>query len=164
MSSDTSQRLVDAVAAASLGGPIAIVAAESVTSGSVAHHLAQGERASEWFVGSFVTYRTSMKRTVLGVTAPGVISAQCAREMAVGALDAAGADVAVSITGVGGPEPEEGRPPGTVFICTATATDVEVFEHSFDGEPWQIVTAATDAALAHLLDHVRRFAAAPTTP
>ena len=57
-----------------------------------------------------------MKRRVLGVTAPKVVSRRAAEEMASGVRAALGADIAVAVTGVGGPDEQDGEPPGTVWI------------------------------------------------
>lgn len=72
--------------------------------------------------------------------------------MAEGALRLTGADLVVSITGVGGPDPEEGKPPGTVIICAGSRDDLQVFDHAFDGEPEDVVRLATEQALRHLKD------------
>jgi PncC family amidohydrolase len=132
------------------GGTVA--AAESLTAGMVATALAAAPDASDWFSGSIVAYRTATKRRVLGVDAASIISHQCAREMAEGALASTGADLVVAITGVGGPDPEEGRPPGTVIICAGSGEDLRTFEHALDGPPEQIVELATAHALRHLKD------------
>lgn len=79
-----------------------------------------------------------------------MITRECAREMATGVQRVTGADVAVAVTGVGGPDPEEGRPAGTVFIAVAVGDDVAVHEHAFTGDPEKIVAASTRAALEHL--------------
>src|SRR5215218_5482372 len=99
-----------AVAAAVKDAGLHVVAAESVTAGGIATALASAGEASEWFCGSIVAYETAVKRRVLGVTAVRIISAECATQLAEGALRVSGADLAVAVTGVGGPDPEEGRP------------------------------------------------------
>ena len=129
-----------------------MVAAESVTAGGVATALAAAGEASEWFSGSIVAYRTATKRELLGVESDAVISHRCAREMAEGALRLTGADLVVSVTGVGGPDSEEGEPPGTVIICAGQRDDLRVFDHSFTGPPEQVVRQATLQALRHLKD------------
>lgn len=126
--------------------------AESVTAGKVATALAAADDASEWFGASIVAYGTEQKRRILGVTSEKVISHECAREMAEGALRATVADLVVSITGVGGPEEEEGQPPGTVIICAGVRDSLQVFDHSFEGSPEEVVEQATLTALRHLRD------------
>lgn len=129
-----------------------VVAAESVTAGAIGQALAAAPDASRWFAGSIVAYRTDAKRALLGVTSPLVVTSDCAEQMARGALAATGADVVVSTTGVGGPDPEEGQPAGTVFICVGTPGDFRVFETHLEGGPPEIVQAAALRALGHLAD------------
>ncbi len=146
------QDVGEQIAALARDHNITIAAAESVTAGKVATALAAAGDASEWFGASIVAYGTEQKRRILGVTSDTVISHQCALEMAEGALRIAGADLVVSITGVGGPDDEEGRPPGTVIICAGTLDDLECFDHAFDGPPEDVVAQATMQALRHLRD------------
>jgi PncC family amidohydrolase len=99
-----------------------VALAESLTGGGLAKRLTSAPGASEYFLGSAVCYSSEAKHEVLGVSTatiagPGVVSEECAREMAAGARRIFGADVAVSVTGVAGPEPHGGQPPGTVWIA-----------------------------------------------
>ena len=146
----TQTALVTAVSDAAQLRRVTIAAAESVTAGHIASALAIGENASEWFMGSVVAYRTTTKQRLLRVTEERVITAECAAQMLLGVLDATRADVGVSTTGAGGPDPEEDQPPGTVFICAGTRDRHTVFEHHFDGPPAEVVSSATSAALEHL--------------
>jgi nicotinamide-nucleotide amidase len=143
------------IAVAVRGRGHSIAAAESISAGKVATALAAAPDASEWFGASIVAYGTPMKREILGVKAGAVISHECAREMAEGALRLTGADLVVAVTGVGGPDPEEGRPPGTVIICAGTRDGLRVFDHAFDGPPEDVVQLATVQALLHLRDAAR---------
>jgi PncC family amidohydrolase len=144
------QSAAGAVAAAAHGRGRTVAAAESVTAGLIATSLAAAPDASEWFVGSVVAYRTATKREVLGVRAERVISAECAREMTTGVLQLTGADLAVAVTGVGGPDPEEDQPAGTVIICVGTRRKQRLFEHLFEGAPEEIVELSALHALQHL--------------
>ncbi len=72
--------------------------------------------------------------------------------MAEGALRLTGADLVVSITGVGGPDPEEDHPAGTVIVCAGSHDALQTFEHAFDGPPEEVVRLATLQALRHLCD------------
>lgn len=148
---DELQSIAASVSAAAHGRGHTVAAAESVTGGSIAVALAAAPDASQWFCGSIVTYRTSMKQDVLGVTSDKVISHDCARQMAEGALQLTGADLVVSVTGVGGPDPEEGQPPGTVIICAGSTQRLRLFDHAFDGPPEEVVRLATLHALRHLV-------------
>jgi PncC family amidohydrolase len=144
-----------AVARSAITRGVTIAAAESVTAGKIATALAAARDASEWFRGSVVAYQTTMKRNVLGVTSELVITPACARQMADGAIRATGAGVAVAVTGVGGPDPEEDQPAGTVFICVRDADGYRDHEYHFDGDPADVVAQATEQALRHLADALR---------
>ncbi len=96
-----------------------LAVAESVTGGLVASRICSVPGASDVFRGGVVSYATDVKRSVLGVQAPEVVSAECAREMADGVRRVLGADVGISTTGVAGPDPLEGHPVGTVWMGLA---------------------------------------------
>jgi nicotinamide-nucleotide amidase len=93
--------------------------AESLTGGFIGARLANVPGASRTFRGSIASYATEVKRSVLGVTAARVVSEESAKQMAVGAQRVLDADVAVSVTGVAGPEEMEGQPVGTVWYGLA---------------------------------------------
>jgi nicotinamide-nucleotide amidase len=93
--------------------------AESLTGGLVGSRISDAPGSSEIFKGSIVSYATEVKRSVLGVTAEQVVSAECAIQMAEGARRVLGADVGLAVTGVAGPTEQEGQPVGTVFFGIA---------------------------------------------
>ncbi len=93
--------------------------AESLTGGLIGARLANIPGASETFRGSIAAYATEVKRSVLGVTAGSVISAECVSQMAEGAQRVLGCDVAVAVTGVAGPDEQDGQPVGTVWFGVA---------------------------------------------
>jgi nicotinamide-nucleotide amidase len=104
---------------------LTIVTAESCTAGKLSALLSEASGAAEHLHGSFVTYTKANKVKALGVD-PGLLKAKGAvcREVAVamaeGALHRSPADVAVAITGVAGPDPDEdGNPVGVVCIAAA---------------------------------------------
>ena len=96
--------------------------AESCTGGQIAQRMTALAGASQVYRGGVVSYWTDMKADVLGVSREildqyGAVSEQTARAMAQGARRITGADVAVSVTGVAGPDPDErGNGVGLVFI------------------------------------------------
>ena len=90
--------------------------AESLTGGLIGSRLANVPGASRTFRGTIGSYATDVKRSVLGVTAEHVVSAECAREMAEAARDVLGADVGIAVTGVAGPEEQDHQPVGTVWF------------------------------------------------
>jgi nicotinamide-nucleotide amidase len=75
--------------------------------------------SSGWFRGCIVAYDSAVKHTLLGVTPGPVVSAQAAEQMALGARSALGSDIGLGITGVAGPDGQDGQGPGTVFIGVA---------------------------------------------
>ena len=93
--------------------------AESLTGGLIGSRISEAPGSSEIFKGSIVSYATEVKRSVLGVTAEHVVSAECATQMAEGARRVLGADVGLAVTGVAGPTEQEGQPVGTVFFGVA---------------------------------------------
>ena len=107
-----------------------VACAESLTGGSLGVRLSAAPGSSDFFRGSAVCYTAEAKQAVLGVSretleGPGVVSEECAVEMARGARRLYEADVAVALTGVAGPDAHGGKPPGT--ICVGLAADgVEV--------------------------------------
>ena len=110
-----------------------VVASESLTSGTVATRLGAGPNAADWFAGGIVAYQEPVKFDVLGVDEGPVVTEDCARQMATGARRLLQADVAVSCTGVGGPDPSEGKPAGTVILAVASGDDVVIRELALDG-------------------------------
>ena len=93
--------------------------AESLTGGLIASRLVDVEGASRWFRGGIVAYDSAVKHAVLGVPAGPVVTEAAAAAMAEGARRVLGADVGLGITGVAGPDEQEGVAPGTVFVGLA---------------------------------------------
>lgn len=132
---------------------VSVAVAESLTSGLLCSAVGKGEEASTWFAGGVVAYTTRTKERLLGLT-PGTdpCSAACAEQLAVGVREVLGADVAVSTTGVGGPEPEDGHEAGTVFLGWATPSGAGHRELHLPGGPEQVLADAVDLALTLLAD------------
>jgi len=95
--------------------------AESLTGGLVSSRLVGVAGASGWFRGALVAYASDVKHRLLEVPAGPVVSEQAALAMATGVRRLLGADVGLAFTGVAGPEPADGHPPGTVFVGLALA-------------------------------------------
>jgi nicotinamide-nucleotide amidase len=159
----TMEQAVERIAALAQRHDLTVAAAESLTSGLIASRLGAGPDASEWFRGSVVAYQESVKFDVLGVREGPVVDPQCAEEMALGAARLLGATVAVSATGVGGPDPSEAKPAGTVFIAVTLDGDTVVKELAIDGEdPDRILEETAAAALDLLAETLAETLAAVT--
>jgi nicotinamide-nucleotide amidase len=139
-----------------------VATAESLTSGRVASRLGAGEGAASWLRGGVVAYDESVKFEVLGVEPGPLVTDRCATQMAAGTARLLEADAVVSLTGVGGPDPDEGHPPGTVVMAVRVGERTACETYHFDGEPDEVLEQATDQAVALLAstiaDHVSRHA------
>ena len=90
--------------------------AESVTGGLVAARLTAVPGASTVLRGGVVSYASDVKFDLLGVTPGPVVTTAAAAEMAVGAARVLGADVGLALTGVAGPDEQDGQPVGTLHV------------------------------------------------
>ena len=108
-----------AVASLLLARGLTLAVAESLTGGLVASRLVNVSGASEWFRGGVVSYASDVKYSLLDVPEGPVVSAAAAAAMATGVAAKLGADVGLAVTGVAGPDSQEGHPPGTVFMAVA---------------------------------------------
>ena len=115
----------DPVAAAVVAGLVArgetLATAESLTGGLIGGALTTVPGASAAYRGGVITYATDVKRVLVGVPADvlasaGVISSATVTAMAVGVREAIGASWGLSVTGVAGPDPQEGHQPGEVWV------------------------------------------------
>lgn len=131
-----------------------LAVAESLTGGMVCSALARMPAASSWLVGGVVAYISDVKHEVLGVDPGPVVTEAAALQMARGVTRLLGADVAVSVTGVGGPDPEEGKPVGTVWVGVCTAEGSRAYFLQLDGDPPTICETACDEALRLLEEHL----------
>lgn len=137
-----------------------LATAESLTGGRLGDVLSAAPGASDSYLGGVVTYATEIKQRVLGVSdetveAHGVVSAECAAEMAAGVRRLMASDYGVSTTGVAGPARQEGKPVGLVFIGVAGPDGVVTRQFDFEGDRAEIrekaVKAAVDLALEMLV-------------
>ncbi len=148
-------RHVDDIARLAKDHGFRVGAAESLTGGAVSSALAMGEEAAEWYHGCVVSYSRAVKQDLLGVTAQKLVTEQCAREMVEGATKVLEVDAAVSTTGAGGPGPEEGNPAGTVHVGLYVRGEVTSHLLQLDGDPGEIVEAATEKVLGLLCEAMR---------
>lgn len=114
--------------------------AESCTGGLLCGAFVDCAGASDCLKESYVTYANEAKENLLGVKSEtlarrGAVSGECAREMALGAARAAGADWAVSVTGIAGPGGGTAeKPVGTVWIGVAHGGAAQAREYHFRGQ------------------------------
>lgn len=152
------------------GAAFTIATAESCTGGDVARRITRIGGSSAYFIGGVVAYANDVKRQVLGVPEdilanPGAVSEPCAQAMAEGVRALLGTDLAVSTTGIAGPEGGTARKPvGLVYIALASAGGTIVEEHHFAGDREAVIDAATEQALTLLVEAVRATRQRTQTP
>ena len=129
--------------------------AESCTAGLCSACVGSIPGASSAFAGGIVSYMLSVKERVLGVPGTilydeklGPVSSECAQGMALGAREALGCDVCVSVTGLAGPDgAEEGKPIGTVWFGYASKDKIFTKLVTFVGTRDEIRAQAACLAL-----------------
>jgi nicotinamide-nucleotide amidase len=135
---------------------LTLATAESCTGGMVAARLTDVAGSSDVFVGSVVAYANEVKAASLGVPEAtlaefGAVSAETAAAMAAGARERLGADVAVSVTGVAGPDGgTDEKPVGLVYLHAAGPMGERALRFDLPGDRETVRTRATVAAL-HLI-------------
>lgn len=130
-----------------------LATAESCTGGLCAKRLTDVPGASQVFCGGVVSYTNDVKMRLLGVKEEtlaqfGAVSGETAREMAAGARQATGADVAVSVTGVAGPSSDDmGNVVGTVFIAFSSEQETVSEKLQLSGDREKIREQSVNAML-----------------
>lgn len=139
---------------------LSVTTVESCTGGLLAGRLVNVPGVSDVFKQGFVTYSNKAKRKLVGVKkatllAHGAVSEKTAKEMAKGAILMTGADVAVSVTGIAGPDGgNEEKPVGLVYIACNVKGNMTVREFHFSGNRKKVREATVAAALVLLRDCV----------
>ena len=132
---------------------LTLATAESCTGGMIAQRITNVSGASEVFGYGFVTYWEQAKAKLVGVDPAvidtyNVVSAPVAAQMALGAAEAAGADLAISVTGLAGPGGGDAlRPVGTVYLGAARGGTVYV-KKLFVSRPGRALVRARAAQMA----------------
>jgi PncC family amidohydrolase len=141
-----------------LGRGLTVATAESCTGGLVAAAITDVAGSSGYFLGGVVSYADEAKRALLDVPAEmlaahGAVSAQVARSMALGARTRFGASLAVSVTGVAGPDGGSAeKPVGLTYVGVADAHGADVRRFSWSGDRVANRRASTIAALELLVE------------
>lgn len=135
---------------------LTLTTVESCTGGLFTGRLVNVQGASEVLKQGFITYSNKAKRKLIGVKKLtlkefGAVSDKTAKEMAKGAILTTGSDVAVSITGIAGPDGgTKEKPVGLVYIAVSVKGNMRVEEYHFTGNRMKIRESAVVAALTLL--------------
>ena len=131
-----------------------LATAESCTGGLIAALFTEIPGSSAAFAGGVVAYSNALKTNLLGVdagiiSARGAVSEETARAMALGALQKTGADIAVSVTGIAGPDGGSAeKPVGLVYIAVATKAKTLCEKNLFKGDRQSVRAQSVEKALA----------------
>jgi nicotinamide-nucleotide amidase len=150
------RRVEELVLGACLEQGLTLATAESCTGGMVAQRLTSVPGSSRVFLGGVVAYADEVKAAELGVAQEvlerhGAVSAETAAAMAAGARERLGADVAVSVTGIAGPDGgSEEKPVGLVYLHAESPSGSRSVDFVFPGDREGIRRRAAVTAL-HLV-------------
>ncbi len=157
MTDDDLTALAIRLQAACLERGLTVATAESCTGGLVAEVITRVPGSSGYFLGGIVSYADVVKASELDVPAAllsehGAVSAPVAAAMAEGARRRIGVDLAVSVTGIAGPEGGTAtKPVGLTFIGLATATETTTSRDVWPGDREDNRRASAVAALEALI-------------
>ena len=146
-----------------LANGLTLTCAESCTGGLLAARLVNVPGCSEVFKSGVVTYSNKAKRKLLGVKKStlqkyGAVSAQVAEEMVKGALFISKCDVAVSVTGIAGPDGgTKEKPVGLVYIGCGVKGNFTVKEYHFSGNRSKVRESAVAAALTLMRECILEY-------
>ncbi|GAA4948419.1 CinA family protein [Actinoplanes utahensis] len=137
-----------------------LATAESLTGGLVAATIVEIPGVSAVYRGGLVVYATELKGRLAGVpegllAERGPVDGDVAAQLAEGARKRCGADWGVATTGVAGPEPQDGKPVGLVYVAAAGPAGTEVRELQLTGNREAIRTESVTAVLQLLTDSLR---------
>lgn len=135
-----------------------LATAESCTGGLVGHRLTNVPGSSDYYLGGVVAYSDRLKEMLLGVRpetlqSQGAVSEETAQEMACGARQRLGADLAVSITGIAGPTGGTAeKPVGLVYVGLSTASEERCRRFVFERDRLGNKEASVEAAMELILE------------
>ena len=136
-----------------------LATAESCTGGMIGAMLTSVPGASKVYKGGIISYWSEVKQNLLNVAEEdlrnlGPVSMQVAGSMAQGARKALHTDIAISVTGLAGPDGDEfGRPVGTVFVGFDNGAKTVVKQYRFIGDREEVRRQAAEATLKLILEY-----------
>lgn len=136
-----------------------LAVAESLTGGAVGAAMTAAPGASATFRGAVVAYASDLKVSLLGVdpgllAQVGAVHPEVAAQLASGVRDRLAATYGLSTTGVAGPDPQDGRQPGEVYLGLARAEGTDVVALRLPGGRDQVRAATVREALAFLAERL----------
>jgi nicotinamide-nucleotide amidase len=138
-----------------------LAVAESLTGGLLAATLVEIPGVSAVFRGGLVVYATDLKNRLAGVPETllaerGPVDPDVALALAAGTRERCVADWGLATTGVAGPEPQDGKPVGLVYVAVAGPTGCAVRELRLNGSRGQIRSETVSTVLGLLIDEMAR--------
>ena len=141
-----------------------LATAESLTGGTVGARITSVPGASDYYYGGVIAYAPFIKSSLLHVpadviSARGTVSVETATAMATGVRDLFETSVGLATTGVAGPDPLEGHPPGTLFVSVAdpfgTETEMSALEGPQLADRAAVIEWAAGRAISLLIRRLR---------
>lgn len=158
---DPIPELVDRLASELCERGLRVVTVESCTGGLLGGAFTGRAGISDGYIGGFITYSNSMKTKCVGVSEQtlerwGAVSGYTAIEMAEGGRECTGADLAISITGIAGPDGGgEDKPVGTVWIAVASSEWNDCRRFLFPGDRHEVRERSVAASMEMAIQAVR---------
>ena len=137
-------------------GEHTVAVAESLTGGLLSSRFARMADAGRWFRGGIVAYCRPVKEDLLQIGSAPVVSEEAARAMADKVAERLGAASSVAVTGVGGPDDQDGVPAGTVWIAVHTPAGTTASLHRFAGTPEEVCARTCTVAVESIEAALRR--------
>lgn len=136
-----------------------LATAESLTGGLIGAALTAVPGASRAYRGGVISYATDLKVTLAGVAPAtletvGPVAGSTAEEMARGVADRCSSDYALAVTGVAGPDAQDGHPVGQLFIAVVGPAGAAVTEHRLSGDRKAIRAETVRRALRAVLEQL----------
>ncbi len=146
---------------------LSLAIAESLTGGALCSELVSVPGASKVILGSIVAYQTGLKSSSLGVSSEllsqvGAVDGEVAVQMAEGVRSRLALQllkntddvIGVATTGVAGPDEQDGKPVGLVFIAVVGRKGILVWEENFSGDRQAIRSQTVDKAIARIREYL----------